>query len=69
MSTIRSIAELNNSNNDHSALVKMNNEKYYQPFSRFELDELIEKGLDDIQSGRTRPFSEAMADLRAKRKR
>jgi len=36
---------------------------------RFELYGLIQKGLDDIQSGNTRPFSDAIADIRARRKR
>ena len=35
--------------------------------SRFELYGQIKRGIDDIASGNTRPFSEAMADIRNRR--
>ena len=35
----------------------------------FELYSQIKEGMDDIASGNTRPFSEAMADIRSKRRR
>lgn len=37
--------------------------------SCFELYGQIKEGLDDIANGNTRPFAEAMADIRSKRKR
>ena len=37
--------------------------------SRFELYEQIKIGLDDIVSGNTKPFNEAMANIRSRRKR
>ncbi len=33
------------------------------------LTQMIKEGLDDVQSGNTQPLSEAMADIRARRKR
>ena len=36
---------------------------------RFELYIQIKEGMDDIDSGNTRPFSEAPADIRSKRPR
>ena len=42
-------------------------EAYEQLLGRFELYASVQKGLNDVQSGQTRPFSEAMADLRARR--
>ena len=36
--------------------------------SSFELYEQIREGLDDIAKGNTRPFSEAMSDIRSRRK-
>ena len=37
--------------------------------SRFELYGQIKEGMDDIAFGNTRPFSEAMADIRSRRNR
>ena len=34
-----------------------------------ELYELLKAGLEDVTAGRTKPFSEAMAEIRATRKR
>ena len=50
-------------------LAVMSIETYERLLGRFELYGLLQEGLDDIQSGRTRPFSEAMAEIRARRKR
>ena len=36
---------------------------------RFELYDLLQDGIDDIRDSSTRPFYEAMSDIRAKRKR
>jgi len=55
--------------NGKGDLAVMSIEAYEQLLGRFELYGLIQKGLDDVQSGNTRPFSEAIADIRARRKR
>ena len=47
----------------------MSIETYERLVGKLELYGLIMDGLDDVKSGNTRPFSEAMADIRAKRKR
>ena len=47
----------------------MSIEAYEQLVGRFELYGLIHEGLEDVAAGRTRPFSEAMADIRNRRKR
>lgn len=46
----------------------MSIETYEELTSRFELYGLIKEGMDDIALGNTRPFSEAMSDIRRKRK-
>ena len=55
--------------NGKGDLAVMSIEAYVQLTGRFELYGLIIEGLDDIQSGKTRLFSEAIADIRARRKR
>ncbi len=55
--------------NGKGDLAVMSIEAYEQLLGRFELYGLVQKGLDDIQSGSTRPFSAAMADIKARRKR
>ena len=55
--------------NGKGDLAVMSIEAYEQLLGRFEMYSLIQEGLDDIQSGNTRPFSAAMADIRARRKR
>ncbi|MBR3742856.1 MAG: type II toxin-antitoxin system prevent-host-death family antitoxin [Clostridia bacterium] len=55
--------------NGKGDLAVMSIEAYEQLIGRFELYGLIKEGLDDIQSGKTRLFSEAIADIRARRKR
>ena len=55
--------------NGKGDLAVMSIESYEQLLGRFELYGLIDKGLDDIEAGRTRPFSDALADIRARRKR
>ena len=42
---------------------------YEELTSRFELYSQIKEGMDDIASGNTRPFQEAMADIRSRRRR
>ena len=53
--------------NGRGDLAVMSIETYEQLTSRFELYTLLKKGLDDVAEGRTRPFSEAMAELRSRR--
>ena len=48
-------------------LAVMSIETYEKLTSRFELYEQIKIGLDDITNGNTRPFNEAMADIRRRR--
>lgn len=47
----------------------MSIEAYEQLVGRTELYGLIQEGMDDIAQGNTQPFSEAMSDLRSRRKR
>lgn len=55
--------------NGKGDLAVMSIETYERLAGKFELYGLIMEGLDDVKSGNTRPFSEAMADIRARRKR
>ena len=55
--------------NGKGDLAVMSIETYERLVGKFELYGLIRDGLDDVQRGDTRPFSEAMADVRARRKR
>lgn len=54
--------------NGKGDLAVMSIETYEQLIGRFELYGLIQKGLSDIQNENTRPFSEAISDLRNRRK-
>ena len=47
----------------------MSIEAYEELTSRFELYSQIKEGMDDIAAGNTRPFQEAMADIRSRRRR
>lgn len=53
--------------NGKGDLAVMSIETYEQLVGRFELYGLIQEGLTDIQNGNTRPFSEAISDLRNRR--
>ena len=55
--------------NGKGDLAVMSIESYEALVGKFELYGLIKDGLDDISAGRTRPFSEAMSDIRARRKK
>lgn len=55
--------------NGKGDLAVMSIETYEQLTGRFELYGMLQDGLDDIAEGKTRPFSEAMSDLRRNRKR
>ena len=53
--------------NGKSDLAVMSIETYEEMSSRFELYGLLKDGMDDIESGRTRPFSDALSDIRKRR--
>ena len=55
--------------NGKGDLAVMSIETYEKLIGRFELYGLLQDGLQDIREGKTRPFSEAMAEIRAKRQR
>ncbi|MDO4648402.1 MAG: hypothetical protein Q4B26_07100 [Eubacteriales bacterium] len=55
-------------NNGKRDLAVINIEAYEQLQGQFELYNLISEGMRDIEDQHTRPFSDAMADLKAKRK-
>lgn len=50
--------------NGKGNLAVMSIETYEEMSSRFELYGLLKDGMDDIESGRTRPFSDALSDIR-----
>ena len=53
--------------NGKGDLAVMSIEAYEQLVGRFELYSSIQEGMEDVRSGNIRPFSEAMAELRARR--
>lgn len=55
--------------NGKGDLAVMSIEAYENLVGKFELYGLIQEGLTDITEGKTRPFSEAMSDIRSRRKR
>ncbi len=55
--------------NGKGDLAVMSIEAYEQLVGRFELYGLIYEGMEDVAAGRARPFSEAMADIRSRRRR
>ena len=55
--------------NGKGDLAVMSIEAYEELTSRFELYSQIKEGMDDIATGNTRPFSEAMADTWSRRSR
>jgi prevent-host-death family protein len=55
--------------NGKGDLAVLSIEAYEQLLGRFELYGLLQEGMDDIKSGNTRPFSEALSDIRARRKK
>ena len=54
--------------NGKGDLAVLSIEAYEQLLGRFELYGLLQEGLDDIKTGNTPPFSEALSDIRARRK-
>ena len=55
--------------NGKGDLAVMSIEAYEEMRGRFELYTAIREGLDDIEAGHTKPFAEAMAEIREKRQR
>ena len=55
--------------NGKGDLAVMSIETYEKLVGRFELYGLLQDGLQDVREGKRRPFSEAIADIRAKRQR
>ena len=55
--------------NGKGDLAVLSIEAYEQLLGRFELYGLLQEGMDDIKTGNTRPFSEALSDIRSRRKR
>jgi PHD/YefM family antitoxin component YafN of YafNO toxin-antitoxin module len=55
--------------NGKGDLAVLSIESYEKLVGKFELYGLVKEGLDDVKNGDTRPFSDAIADARAKRKR
>ncbi|MCD8174408.1 MAG: type II toxin-antitoxin system prevent-host-death family antitoxin [Phascolarctobacterium sp.] len=55
--------------NGQGDLAVMSIETYEQLAGRLELYGLLQEGLNDVAAGRIQPLSEAMAEIRASRKR
>ena len=55
--------------NGKGDLAVMSIEAYEELTSRFELYGLLKYGLDDVTTGNTKPLSEAMSEIRSRRKR
>ena len=55
--------------NGKGDLAVMSIESYEELTSRFELYSKLKEGMDDIASGNTRPFSEAISDIRRRHNR
>lgn len=55
--------------NGKGDLAVMSIEVYEQLMGRFELYGKLQEGLNDVSRGNTRPFTEAMGDIRSRRRR
>ena len=55
--------------NGKGDLAVMSIEAYEQLAGRCELCGFLQEGLDDLTAGNTRPFSEAMAEIKSHRRR
>ena len=55
--------------NGKGDLAVMSIEHYERITGKSELYNLLLEGLDDVASGKTRPFADAMADIRSRRRR
>ncbi len=55
--------------NGKGDLAVMSIEAYERLAGQFELYSKLQEGLNDAERGHTRPFAEAMADIRSRRKK
>ena len=55
--------------NGKGDLAVMSIEAYEKMMGKYELYEKLREGLNDVERGNTRPFSEAMADIRSRRRK
>lgn len=55
--------------NGKGDLAVMSIEAYEKLTARFDLYDMVKDGMQDIQEGNTRPFAEAMADIRSRKNR
>ena len=55
--------------NGKGDLAVMSIETYEALVGKFELYGLLKEGLDDVADGNTRPFADAMADIRGRRRK
>ena len=55
--------------NGKGDLAVMSIEAYEELTNRFELYGMLKEGLDDAATGNAKPFSEAMSDIKSRRKR
>ena len=55
--------------NGKGDLAVLSIEAYERLLGRFELYRLLEEGMDDIKTGNTRLFSEAISDIKSRRNR
>ncbi len=55
--------------NGKGDLAVLSIEAYEQLLGKFELYSLLQEGMEDIKSENTRPLSEALSDIRVRRKR
>lgn len=53
--------------NGKGDLAVMSIETYEELIGKFELYSLLKEGLDDIEVGKTRPFEDAIKDIRSRR--
>lgn len=54
--------------NGKGDLAVMSIEAYEQLTAKFELYDMLKEGIEDVRNGETRPFSEAIADIRSRGK-
>ena len=55
--------------NGKGDLAVMSIEAYEQLLGKLELYNLLQEGLEDVKSGNTRPFSDALSDIRARHRK
>ena len=55
--------------NGKGDLAVMSIEAYEKLIGRFEIYSLLQEGMDDLRSGNTRPFSDAVADIKTRLKK